>query len=121
MLPSTSAAKISLEVFAGNKDNLRDAIKVINGMMNKHCKQQVINHEVIKMLSEDQESRIHTAELRYDTKVNIEKKFGRIQIIGNSEDILAVSAQIHGILYELREDEYRWHRTEMLAKDFEWE
>ena len=118
--PSTPAPRISLGVFAGNKDNLRYAIKAINGMMNEHCKQQVINHEAIALLSEDQESRIHTAELRYGTKVQIEKKVGRIEILGNSEDILAVSAQIHGILHEVKEDEHKRDRAEMLAKDVEW-
>ena len=119
--PSTPAPRISLGVFAGSKDNLRDAIKAINGMMNEHCKQQVINHEAIEMLSEDQESRIHTAELRYQTKVQIEKKVGRIEILGNSEDILAVIAQIHEILHEVKEDEHKRDRAEMLSKDVEWE
>ena len=121
VLPSTPASKMSLEVFAGNKDNLREAIKAINGMMNEHCRQQVINHEAIKMLSEDQESRIHTAELRYETKVQIEKKVGRIEVLGKFDDILAVVGQIHEILHEVKEDEHKRDRAEMLAKDVEWE
>ena len=121
VLPSTPASKMSLEVFAGNKDNLRGAIKAINGMMNEHCRQQVINHEAIKMLSEDQESRIHTAELRYETKVQIEKKVGRIEVLGKFDDILAVVGQIHEILHEVKEDEHKRDRAEMLAKDVEWE
>ena len=124
VLPSTSATsvpRLSLEVFAGNKDHLGNAIKAVNAMMDDHCKQHVINHEAIEMLSKDQESRIHTAQLRFDTEVQIEKKVGRIELLGNSEDILEVSVQIHEILDELKEDEHKRDRAEMLAKHAEWE
>ena len=118
---SSPPAKMSLEVFAGSRTDLEGACKAINNMMNEHCKRQVINNDTIKVLSEDQLRRIHTAELRYDTKVEIEKKVGRIEIRGNSGDILSVSGQIHEILHEVREEERERDRAEMLAKEVEWE
>ena len=118
---SSPPAKMSLEVFAGSRTDLEGACKAINNMMNEHCKRQVINNDTIKVLSEDQLRRIHTAELRYDTKVEIEKKVGRIEIRGNSGDILSVVGQIHEILDEVREEERERDRAEMLAKEVEWE
>ena len=118
---SYSPAKMSLEVFAGSRADLGGGIKAINNMMNEHCKRQVIENDTIMELSEGQVRRIHTAELRYDTEVKIEKKVGRIQIRGNSEDILAVSGQIHDVLHKVKEEERERDRAEMLAKEVEWE
>ena len=119
--PTTPAPRISLHVFAGNKDNLDDAIEAIKVIMNEHCKREVIFHEAIEMLSEDQESRIHTAGSRHETKVQIEKKVSRIVLRGKAEDMVPVIAEVHTILHELKEDEHKRDCAEMLAKDVEWE
>ena len=118
---SPTSVKMSLEVFAGSGTDLEGAIKAISNMMNEHSKRQVINNDTIKVLSEDQIRRMHTAELLYDTKVKIEKGVGRIEIRGNSEDLLAVSGQIHEILQEAKEEEHERDRAHVLAKEVEWE
>ena len=112
---------MSLQVFACRQGDLKDAINAINDMMNEQCKPRVLRNDAIKMLSVEQIRRIHDEGLRHDTEVQIDKEKSRIQISGLSEDVSAVSEQIHGIFIEVKEEAHKQDRAELLAKDVEWE
>ena len=118
---SLPATGLSLEVFAYRQSDLNDAINAINDMMSKQCKSRDLSNDAIKMLSAEQIRRIHNEGLRHDTKVQIDTEKGSIQISGLSEDVSAVSEEIHGIFIEVKEETHKRDRAELLARDVEWE
>ena len=118
---SLPATGFSLEVFACRQSDLNDVINAINDMMSEQCKSRDLSNDAIKMLSAKQIRRIHDEGLRHDTKVEIDTEKGSIQISGLSEDVSAVSEEIHGIFIEVKEEAHQRDRAELLAKDVEWE
>ena len=115
------ATGVALEVFACRQGDLKDAINSINDMMNEQCKPRFLSNDAIKILSVEQIRRIHNEGLRHDTKVQIDTEKSSIQISGLSEDVSAVSEQIHGIFIEVKEEAHKRDRAELLARDVEWQ
>ena len=115
------ATGVALEVFACRQGDLKDAINSINDMMNEQCKPRFLSNDAIKILSVEQIRRIHDEGLRHDTKVQIDTEKSSIQISGLSEDVSAVSEQIHGIFIEVKEEAHKRDRAELLARDVEWQ
>ena len=112
--------KIDLLIFAGCERDLQGALKAVNEMMKDNCKQMVVDHEAIRSLTKDHTHRIHTLELRYSVEITVEREVERIVVDGQSDDILQVMGEIHGILHEVKEKEHERSHAEVLSKDIQW-
>ena len=112
--------KIDLLVYAGCEQDLQGALKAVSDLMKENCKQQVIEHEAIRRLTEEHMKRIHTLELLYSVELTVEKQVERIVVDGQSEDILQAYGEIHEILHEVKQNEHERSHAEVLSKDVQW-
>ena len=111
---------IYLEVVAGCKEDVQEALKAINELMKEKCKQKVIDNEEISNLTPGHLRKLHTLELRYSVQLTVEKEVERIVIDGQYEDVLQVFGEILELLHEVEKDKHERNHAEMLSKDIQW-
>ena len=113
--------KIDLSIVAGCEKDLKRALKSVREIMKENCKQKVIkNIPFIDSLTKDHMQVLHTLELRYQVKVTVEKEVRRIVIDGQTDDVLQVMGDIHGIIHEVKRQEHERSQAEVLSQDIQW-
>lgn len=112
--------KIWLEVVAGCKRDLEEALKAVNDLLKENSKQKRIDHKAIGSLDQKHMHRLHALELRYNVEITVEEEVERIVIDGQSDDILQVIDEIHQILHEVEKDEYERSHAQALSKHIQW-
>ena len=109
-----------LEVFAGNKKDIKKAVEEIHKDLADNCTTKVIERDAIGKLSSKQKKKINNLEANYDVNIKIEEYIGRISIRGDAEDALDVATTIHEILNEHLEEEHSRGIEELLCKNTQW-
>lgn len=112
--------KLNLDIYAGNESDLQQASTAVNDLMSENSGQQVITNEVIRSLTKEHLTKIHTLELRYSVSAVVEKELDRIECRGQLEDVLKVVSDIHDLLDKIKKDEHDRFRAEMLSKNVQW-
>ena len=69
--------------------------------MRDESKTKVIEKDAITKLCPEHARRIHATELRYDVKASIQRRMGRIVIIGQKGDILNAMEEIYTLLNQV--------------------
>lgn len=111
---------LNLDIYAGSESDLQQASTAVNVLMAENSGQQVIRNEVIRSLTKEHLTKIHTLELRYSVKAVVEKELDRIECRGQLEDVLKVVSDIHELLDEIKKDEHERFRAEVLSKNVQW-
>ena len=109
-----------LELFAGTKQDIKKAEEEIQKDLADSCTAKVIEHDAISHFSEEQTSKIHNLEVKYDVIIRIEVYIGRISVRGDAEDVLDVATTILEILNEYIEEEHSRGIEELLCKNTQW-
>ena len=112
--------KLNLDIYAGNESDLQQASTAVNDLMSENSGQQVITNEVIRSLTKEHLTKIHTLELRYSVSAVVEKELDRIECCGQLEDVLKVVSDIHELFDEIKKDEHDRFRAEVLSKNVQW-
>ena len=109
-----------LEIFAGNKQDIKKAVDEIQKDLAETCTTKVIEKDAISKLSRDQKRNIMNLEVKHDTNIKIEETIGRISVRGYAEDVLDVATTIHEILSQQIEEEHTRGIEELLSKNTQW-
>ena len=109
-----------LEIFAGTKQDIKKAEEEIQKDLADNCTTNVIEHDAISHISEEQTSKIHNLQVKHDVIIRIEVYIGRISVRGDAEDVLDVATTILEILNEYIEEEHSKGIEELLCKNTQW-
>lgn len=78
------------QVFAASRQDLDDVESRIKTLVKEKLRKEEIHQEAIGNLSDSQIQRIMCLQTTHDTKIQIDKKVGRIVVRGASEDVYIV-------------------------------
>lgn len=118
---SLQPSKISLHVYCRQLNHLTEAKKAIDELVSKNCIKKEIEKPIIAYVGESQMSEIHSVELRFQTKITVEKPICRIILHGNSDDVLGAISAIHTILDKVKDMENERSKVETIVKNITWQ
>ena len=106
-----NAFDVFITVYAENMEALTNAERAIQDMVAENYKNQAIEHDAVGNLSTEQRKWIYQLQLKHDTIIKIEEEIGRIDIRGDTDDVLSSVSEANNLLAEMAK-QVKWTSLE---------
>ncbi|XP_035674108.1 protein mono-ADP-ribosyltransferase PARP14-like isoform X1 [Branchiostoma floridae] len=111
---------IVLKVFAGKKAQLDTAVRKIEDMMSRECKDHIITDPSVDKLSLLDQATIKELEKQHTVAITINSSDSSIRVQGNGGDVSDVVTDIYKVLNEITVKEYKSQQAELMSREVQW-
>uniref|UniRef100_C3Y5P2 Poly [ADP-ribose] polymerase n=1 Tax=Branchiostoma floridae TaxID=7739 RepID=C3Y5P2_BRAFL len=111
---------IVLKIFAGKKAQLDTAVRKIEDMMSRECKDHVITDPSVDKLSLLEQATIKELEKQHTVAITINSSDSSIRVQGNGGDVSDVVTDIYKVLNEITVKEYKSQQAELMSREVQW-
>ncbi|XP_078669744.1 protein mono-ADP-ribosyltransferase PARP14-like isoform X2 [Branchiostoma floridae x Branchiostoma belcheri] len=111
---------IVLKIFAGKKAQLDMAVRKIEDMMSRECKDHVITDPSVEKLSLLEQAKIKELEKQHIVAITINCSDSSIRVQGNGGDVSDVVTDIYKVLNEITVKEYKSQQAELMSREVQW-
>ncbi|XP_066276881.1 protein mono-ADP-ribosyltransferase PARP14-like isoform X2 [Branchiostoma lanceolatum] len=111
---------IVLKIFAGKKAQLDTAVRKIEDIMSRECKDHVITDPSVGKLSLLEQATIKELEKQHMVAITINSSDSSIRVQGNGGDVSDVVTDIYKVLNEITVKEYKSQQAELMSREVQW-